>query len=180
MAAAAVSGEVVSSNANGLNPGPVSNNAVNNGNTGYNTNTGGGFVSTPFAEARHAGDTYGSPSAPIVDSYSSPPSNVWPEAANAYPYSFAPSNPSNGGGLGFSANADVGFPGQGFLNTALTIVFALVGFSLLIQLITKIMAAPFIADLFEGRSLSPDNIIDYTNMAMNGIQKMQEIYEQLE
>ena len=89
MAAAAVSGEVVTSNANGLNPGPVSNNN-GNGNTGYNTNTGG-FVSTPFAEARHAGDTYGAPSAPIVDSYSSPPSNVWPEAANAYPYSFAPS-----------------------------------------------------------------------------------------
>lgn len=80
------------------------------------------------------------------------------------------------GGLGFSANADVGFPGQGFLNTALTIVFALVGFSLLIQLVTKIAAAPFIADLFEGRSLSPDQMNLYTNMAMQGIQKLQEIY----
>ena len=89
---------------------------------------------------------------------------------------------ANGGGLGFNANADVGFPGQTFLNTALTIVFALVGFSLLINLITKIMAAPFIADLFggEGRSLTPDNIVDYTNMAMNAIQKFQQIYEGLE
>ena len=85
------------------------------------------------------------------------------------------------GGLGFSANADVGFPGQGFLNTTLTIVFALVGFSLLIQLVTKIAALPFFDKVLgQGRSLSPDEVMNYTNMAVNGIEKMREIYEGLQ
>merc|ERR1712203_583192 len=88
----------------------------------------------------------------------------------------------NSGGLGFSADAEVGFPGQGFLNTALTVVFALVGFSLLVNLIAKILAVDFVANFFnkEGRSLDAETISTYTNLAINGIQRMRDLYEQLE
>jgi len=135
-----------------------------------------------FAESRNAGDSYGAPSAPIVDSYSSSSNAAWANdpVPQAYPYNF-------GGGAsfsapGFNANAEVGVPnGQGFLNTALTIVFALVGFSLLINLITTIAKVPIIANLVgQARSLDANSMMDYTNMAMNGIQKMKEIYENLE
>jgi|ERR1711877_2106 len=141
----------------------------------------GGLPTSVFAESRNAGDSYGAPSAPIIDSYSSSSNAAWASdpAPQAYPYNF-------GGGAsfaapGFNANAEVGVPGQSFLNTALTIVFALVGVSLIIQMITKIMAAPFLQKLFgEARSLDTNTLMDYTNMAMNGIQRMKEIYESLE
>merc|ERR1712014_448759 len=98
-------------------------------------------------------------------------------AAASAEINVAPGGPSGPNNLmGTSSN----IVGQSFLNTALTIVFALVGVSLIIQMITKIMAAPFLQKLFgEARSLDTNTLMDYTNMAMNGIQRMKEIYESL-
>lgn len=148
-------------------------------------------------------DTYGAPGAPVLtDTYSAPsqgPSvgsewstfqpvqqqssasyeplySQWVGGSNSQ---FQPYNQAgNGdfGGVGAQADFNVGFPGQSFLNTALTIVFGLVGFSLLIQLVTKIMAAPFFDDIFGKRSLDAQTLADYTHMAMSAIDKVQDIY----
>ena len=87
--AAAASAEVTSNSAinSAGNPNVVAGSPM--ANAGFN----GNMMSTTFAESRHA-DTYGTPAAPIVDSYSSPQASAWaadPAPAAAYPYSFTQS-----------------------------------------------------------------------------------------
>merc|ERR1712014_555282 len=50
----------------------------------------GGLPTSVFAESRNAGDSYGAPSAPIIDSYSSSSNAAWASdpAPQAYPYNF--------------------------------------------------------------------------------------------
>lgn len=87
MAAAAVSAEVASN----ANINAKTNEAFQPmANAGFNNNMMAN--NNMYAESRHA-DTYGAPSAPIVDSYSSPQASAWaadPTPA-AYPYSFTQS-----------------------------------------------------------------------------------------
>jgi len=121
-----------------------------------------------FASERQ-GDTYGAPSAPIVDKYPSSPQVVWEE-----PY-YAQRNP-----VFYDGNtSDVGF-GQGFLGTAIQVVLGLFAFSLLISLVTKVAGASFFADIFEGRSLDPDSLAIYTEMALNGIEKAKKMYANID
>ena len=69
-----------------------------------------------------------SPSQPLIGS------GGWDTGAsyssgNSYSAYAAPAAPA----FGINGNLDLGFPGQGLINTALTIVFSLIGLSLLVQ-----------------------------------------------
>ena len=47
------------------------------------------------------------------------------------------------------------------------------------QLITKFAGASFLTDIFDGRSLDQDTVEIYTNMALNGIEKAKQMYENM-
>ena len=70
----------------------TSNNIVG----GQSSVSSSGLPTSVFAESRNAGDSYGAPSAPIIDSYSSSSNAAWASdpAPQAYPYNF-------GGGASF-------------------------------------------------------------------------------
>ncbi len=53
-------------------------------------------------------------------------------------YTLPPLAPPSSG-LGFGGSFDLGFPGSGLINTIFTVVFALVGISMLIQVRDKIL-----------------------------------------
>ena len=52
-------------------------------------------------------------------------------------------------GLGFGGSFDLGFPGSGLINTVFTVVFALVGISMLIQVKNKNFIYSELIDLFQ-------------------------------
>ena len=66
------------------------------------------------------------------------------------------------------------FPSD-LIQTGLSIVLGIFAFSLLIQILTKVVNSNLFDDLFKGRSMSSDDIVHYTNMVMNAYQKYEEM-----
>ncbi len=81
-----------------------------------------------------------------------------------------------GGNLSPVGGGGVGLFGSDFLSTALNIVLALLGFSLLVQLVGKVLPLFDIDEILDtGRSLSSDDVATYTGMVMNGIEKFDKL-----
>jgi len=136
-----------------------------------------------FMDRQATFDSYGAPQAPIQSS----PSHASTTSYETYDQSYAlpvQAYPSSGQGqfyqpaAAYGSTAVSGF-GANFLQTAIQVVLGLFAFSLLISLITKFAGASIFADLFgdDARHFNPDAVSLYTEMALNGIEKMKQIYE---
>ena len=62
------------------------------------------------------------------------------------------------------------------LNTGLNIVIGLFAFSLIMQIVSKIVSSSFFDEIFEsGRSLSSDDMVYYANLARTAYEKYEEM-----
>ena len=77
------------------------------------------------------------------------------------------------GASGLNVHGSSYFPAD-IVNTALSVVLGLFALSLVLQIVTKIVASPLLDGLFTGRSMSSDDIVRYTNLIVGAYEKFAE------
>lgn len=127
---------------------------------------------TQFAEARDSNNwssdaAYSSSS--FTQTYTKPPtysSNSFAAgdaAWGAYDQGFVASAPSTS------------ILGVDLLSAGLNIVLGLFAFSLIMQIVSKLMATPLLDNFFDARAMNSDDMVMYANMAMNAYKKYEEM-----
>ena len=133
-----------------------------------------------FAEARDT--SYGVPSSTTFDSSFSSAPVSYSSGSSFYSdpgFSAGLGGSFGSGGVSAHAGANLGtgggFFGGDLISTALNIVLGLFAFSLILQIVQKVFDAAIFEGLVqEARSMSSDDMVFYTNMAVNAAKKVEE------